>query len=136
MLVVLEFVYFISNVSFVISRSRFWGWGVSDRCVAAPFFENTSMATHFGINYSRRLAAVLGAVVALSSAHLMAYSGAGCASLCAVDNIAFGVGAAAIVCVEVLGAHGGGCFAQSSSERRLRVAVVERVSLWLKEVWK
>lgn len=48
---------------------------------------------------------MLGAVVALPSADLLAHPSARCASFGTIDHISFWVGTAAIVLVEVLGAH-------------------------------
>ena len=45
------------------------------------------------------------AVVALTAPDLLSHAGAGCSSLCAVDNIPFGVSAAAVILVEVLRTH-------------------------------
>ncbi|KAE8369461.1 hypothetical protein BDV27DRAFT_120669 [Aspergillus caelatus] len=45
------------------------------------------------------------AVVALTAPDLLSHASAGCSSLCAVDNIPFRVGTAAVVLVEVLRAH-------------------------------
>lgn len=45
------------------------------------------------------------AVVALTAPDLLSHAGAGCSSLCAVNDIPFGVSTAAVVLEEVLRAH-------------------------------
>ncbi|KAE8380666.1 hypothetical protein BDV26DRAFT_257118 [Aspergillus bertholletiae] len=59
----------------------------------------------FPVTFSRPLATMGRAVVALTAPDLLPHASAGGSSLCAVDDIPLGVSAAAVILVEVLRAH-------------------------------
>lgn len=79
------------------------------------------------------LATVSRAVVALSSPDLLSHAGARSAPFCAVDNIAFGDSAAAVVLVEVLRAHLAECC--GNRHRKEFDKLDRRVGLLRKKWW-